>query len=394
MLDLLLEYWLVFWNFIKDGGNSAGVVAIITILGVIVAVIAWFFGLFGKSKTDSAGQIPDPGNSGKPVLTFTPKQYKEHITEEIAEAEASLQSAHDAEKARLQQKIEELRKRAADPEKALQQARETIAKLEEALEREGNEIGDSRMSEARKALEAGDFSIADKIFAEIEDREQLAVERTARAAFARGEIAEQEIRWHDAAKHYTRAARLHPTFDNLKSASEFASRSGDFDNALTLGTELVEVAETEFGKTHEEYAEALNQQALTLAATGKYDQAEVLYNEAIEIDKQTIGEKHPDYAIHLNNLAELYRTTSKYDLAEPLYIEAIEIAKQTIGENHPDYATDLNNLAALYRTTDNYDLAEPLYKEAIGIFEATLGPDHPNTKAGKASYEDFLKTRP
>ncbi len=64
----------------------------------------------------------------------------------------------------------------------MQEARKTIDKLEDGLTREGNSIGGDRMAEARQALEAGDFSIADALFAEIEDQEMLAVERTARAA--------------------------------------------------------------------------------------------------------------------------------------------------------------------------------------------------------------------
>ena len=96
------------------------------------------------------------------------------------------------------------------------------------------------MAEARQALEAGDFSIADALFAEIEDQEMLAVERTARAAFARGDIAEQDIRWADAAEHYARAARLHPNYEHLYAASEFTSRSGDYDKAITFGQRLIE----------------------------------------------------------------------------------------------------------------------------------------------------------
>ena len=39
----------------------------------------------------------------------------------------------------------------------------------------------------------------------------MEVAEAARAAFGRGEIAEEEVRWNDAADHYARAARLDPT---------------------------------------------------------------------------------------------------------------------------------------------------------------------------------------
>ena len=313
-----------------------------------------------------------------PVINMTVDQYEERLANKITEAETKLQSAHDAEKTQLHQKIEELRKRAANPEAALAEAQETIAKLEDTLTREGNEISEARMTEAREALEAGDFSIADGIFAEIEAREQLAVERTARAAYARGGIAEQEIRWKDAANHFARAARLNPTYDHLHSARKLAWLDGQYDKAIVIGIDLLEIAKIEFGTAHENYAVALNEHALTLNEVGKYDLAEPLYLQAIEISKDTIGEAHPDYAIRLNNLATLYDDMGQYDLAEPLYMQAIKITKSTSGETHPEYATRLNNLAEIYRTTGKYDQAEPLYLQAIEIGKKTIGETHPH----------------
>lgn len=312
------------------------------------------------------------------LLTISLDDYEKRLQRAIRAKEEELTTAYDEEKALLQQQIEELTRRAQNPEAALAEAQETIRKLEDALTREGNEIGEARMEEAREALESGDFSIADDIFAEIEAREQLAVERVARAAFARGEIAEQEIRWADAAEHFAKSARLNPTFDALFKARLHAWRSGQVKNAIAFGERLLIVAETEFGKDTEKYATALNEHSLTLEQAGRYDEAELLYKQAIEIGKATIGESHPSYAIRLNNLANLYENMGRYDEAEPLYKQAIEIDSKTIGENHPDYAVHLSNLAYLYGSMGRYDKAEPLYKQAMEIGKATIGENHPN----------------
>jgi len=389
-LDQLLVYAQKVWAFLTVSENAGAIQTIIAVSVIAWAIIKNPWNWFQKGK-----ELAIPTTSTEhPIITLTLPQFEERIAKEISESEANLKTAHDTEKIQLLQKIEELRNRAAHPEEALQEARETITKLEDVLTREGNDIGEASMTEARKALEAGDFSIADDIFAEIEAREQLAVERAARAAFARGEIAQQEIRWTDAAKHYARAAQLHPTFEHLYSAREFAWRNGDYTKSIPLGTDLLEIAKVEFGETHEKYALALNEHALTLKATGKYDLAEPLYKQAIEITKQTLGENHPDYATRLNNLADLYLATGQYDLAEPLFKQAIEIFKQTLGENHPKYATSLNNLAELYRATGQYDLAESFFKQAIEILEASLGLDHPNTKTVKDNYKNFFENHP
>ena len=129
----------------------------------------------------------------------------------------------------------------------------------------------------------------------------MEVEQAARAAYGRGEIAEAEIRWHDAAKHYARAARLDPSFDALRKASEFAWRAGDADQAFRWGEELIATAKN--GGDEEDIATALNNHALSLQAFGKYEEAEGLYREALAIAEKTIGVEHPNYAIRLNNLA-------------------------------------------------------------------------------------------
>ena len=277
----------------------------------------------------------------------------------------------------LQQQITELQNRLQNPEAALADAKATIAKLEDALAREGNAIGEARMAEAREALEAGDFSIADDIFADIEAREQLAVERAARAAFARGEIAEQEVRWHDAAKYYTRAASVNPTALNISKAQAFLQNAGDYAGSLYWGQQLIPAVIRDEGEGSVSHATCLNNLAALYEAQGKYDLAEPLFLQAIEIGKKTLGEDHPNYAKWLNNLALLYKTQGKYDLVEPLYLQAIEIGKKTLGEEHPNYATWLNNLALLYQAQGKFDLAEPLFLQAIAIGKKTLGEDHP-----------------
>lgn len=419
------------WAFLRDQGNANAVALIIAAITLLVSIVALTWHMKRKKPPNLTDQ--------------TLQDYTDRIVKKLSKKKAELkklikardkdQETHDKEKARLWQQIEELSKRAANPEQALKEALKKIAKLKAALAHESNNISEKRMAKARTALEAGDFSIADEIFAEIEDHETLAVERAARAVFARGEIAKQEIRWADAAKHYARAARLHPTYVSLYSAHEFVWRNGDYTNAFILGEKLIEAAKTEYGEQHEKYAEALNQHALTLYDKKRYDLAEALYLKALEIDRQTIGEEHPEFGIHLHNLALLYKAMEKYDKAERYFLQSLKICKKTIGEKHPEYATHLSNLAGLYRAIEEYDKAEdyyrqaleiceqtigqkhpdyatylnnlaslhkakkecdqaePLYLKAIQILEVTLGPDHPNTKTCKGNYGLLQKSR-
>jgi len=289
--------------------------------------------------------------------------------------EVILADAHQEEKDLLQRQIAELQTQIANPEKSLVEARKRIADLEALLDREANHIGGDRINEAKAALEQGDYSLADAIFAEIEARNELAVKETARAAYGRGEVAEAEVRWLDAAKAYQRAAQLDPSYQTLSKAHEFTHWAGDYAVALTLGEKLIEVAEHDGEQAN--LAMAKNDHAITLRAQGRYDEAEGLYREALEIACKTIGEAHPNYAFGLNNLALVVQARGRYSEAEALLREALEIDRKTIGEAHPSFAIRLVNLGRLVVKTSRVTEGRGMLERALDVFRAALPEDHP-----------------
>ncbi len=169
--------------------------------------------------------IPTPID--QPFLVMTKEAFEAELEERAAEVEAALATASEEERTRLEGQRAEIARRLADVEGALKERDAKVRDLEALLAREGNEIGGDRLAEARAALQQGDFSKADDLFAEIEASAQAAVQSAARAAYGRGEIAEEQVRWADAAEHYARAAGLDPTYDTLLKARLFTWRAGD-----------------------------------------------------------------------------------------------------------------------------------------------------------------------
>jgi len=304
------------------------------------------------------------------------EHYANQLKRDLEETRAKLAEAEGAAPA-LSERADLLEDRLADPESALSEAEKTVEELRALLERDSNELGGPLLTRARDALEHLDYSEAEAVFEEIEDREAPGVARAARAAYARGVVAELDIRWADAAKHFGRAAGLNPTDENLSKAGYFAWKAGQYDAALGFAGQYVKLCRASAGKKKETLASALTHQALYYHMLGLHQQAEPLFLEALEIDKATIGRAHPEYAVCLNNLASLYQDMGRYDEAELLFLEALEIDKATIGTAHPNYASHLNNLAPLYRAMGLYDEAEPLYLEALEIDKATIGTAHP-----------------
>jgi tetratricopeptide (TPR) repeat protein len=109
---------------------------------------------------------------------------------------------------------------------------------------------------------------------------------------------------------------------------------------------------------------------------GQYDRALPLYENALEILKSELGDRHPNTAISLNNLAKLYQSMGYYDRALQSLEAALEILKSELGDRHPDTAACLGNLAELYQSMGNDSEAEAFYKRAVSICEE-LGTDHP-----------------
>ena len=344
---------------------------------MVWAILKW---PFSKPKPtqlapDTIDQIKPPQAKDGPALTVP--EFIRLRRELKADLEVELAEAAEAEKSQLRARIAELESQIANPDEALAEAQKRIKALEALLDREANQIGADRIAEAKAALEHGDYSLADDIFAEIEAQNELAVQETARAAFGRGEVAEAEVRWGDAYTHYKRATDLHETFDHLSAYARMTWHLGKGPEAIPLHEKLVDWARSDHGVNSPEYATRLNNLAGVVQAQGRYAEAEGLFREALEIDREGVGEEHPDYATRLNNLAGVVQAQGRYAEAEGLFREALEIDREGVGEGHPEYAKHLNNLAGVLVKQGKPEAARALYEQALEVFRATLPPDHP-----------------
>ena len=400
------------YQFFKDHAVVLGSVA--ALAAIITFVLEPVKELF-PDDTPQQEQVQPPPEATKltldEFLRFR-KALKEELIEELSQAD-------DTEKATLRARIAELERQIANPDAELERMRKRNAELEALLQREGNEIGGDRIADATAALGRGDYSKADEIFAEIEARAEIEVQRAARAAFGRGEVAEAEVRWHDAHAHYHRAYNLGGDIEHLLALARMAWRlqtpdaerlaqqladhmkaehgadskeyttqlnylglimksKGRYEQAEELLKQALEIELNIIGDANPEYAKTLNNLAGVVWAQGRYEEAEGLYRQALEIDRKTIGDAHPSYATRLNNLAEVLRAQGRYGEAERLYGQALEIDRKTIGDAHPDYAIRLNNLALVVEAQGRYEEAERLYRKALKITRTTLGDAHPS----------------
>jgi tetratricopeptide (TPR) repeat protein len=342
-----------FFGFLAEytlelGGGAA-------LIAIVETVFKPFRKIFGRTETvklddeTKAAIAPVQAND---ITTLTVPEFIRLRRELKADIERDLEAADESEKSTLRAQIADLEAQIANPDEALVVANKRIADLEDILERAGNDIGGDRIIAAKAALEKGDYSIADDIFAEIEAREEMAVQNAARAAFGRGEVAEAQVRWHDAYTHYKRAVHLHETTDHLKSFSMMAWRMGKREEAVAADEKLVSRAKTDFGGGSKEHAVQLNNLGTGVRDQGRYAEAEGLFREALRIDADTIGTAHPYYAKDLNNLGvNMVYHKKKFTEAHDLLKQALVIRKATLPADHPDIAGTEGSIAAIIAAT-------------------------------------------
>ncbi len=246
-----------------------------------------------------------------------------------------------------------------------------------------------KLNEASTAFEKGEFLVADKLFAEIEKTEKLESQQFAHVAFARGKIAEKELRWRDAAKHYDRMARLDTSFETLILAQRLARDTGNYSSALSLGLEAKELAIKNNGKASLQYINSLNNIAGVYSAQGNDTKAEFIYDEIIEICDKHFDKKHSVIAIVYNNLASIYYSRKHYKKAERLFEKSLKIREDTFGKDHEHTANAYHNLAGVYEKLGKFNDAKKYYQQALKIHESVFGKKHPLTAASYSNLATF-----
>jgi tetratricopeptide (TPR) repeat protein len=346
-----------------------------TVLGFGVAV---FFTTTDDHNTirDAQDVVQISENSGEITIGLSQEDFLATLTRREGELRADLERAHGAEQALLQAQLDVVLTEKADVETAYRQTLEELGRLQETLRGFEGKVPAAQLQAAENALNRGERQLADEIFAQVERNSEQAVADAARAAFGRGEIAEAEVRWHDAATHYTRAASLDPTPQTLHKATHFAQLAGDYARAERLAADYLALARA--GDDTESLSQALDLYAIVARRMGRHAEAEVLFREALGVIRATKGPENSAYGNGLNNLAGVVQAQGRHAEAEALYRQAMEIDRATIGELHPDYATRLNNLGSVVQAQGRHAEAEALYRQAMEIDRATIGELHPD----------------
>ncbi len=100
----------------------------------------------------------------------------------------------------------------------------------------------------------------------------------------------------------------------------------------------------------EELLAQLNAQVIKLYQHGQFNQAVILAKQALELAQSVYQGDHPNVATSLNNLAYLYQFQGKLSQAEPLYQQALAMRQRLFPGDHPDIALPIPRQTESSRT--------------------------------------------
>lgn len=197
-----------------------------------------------QAGDDSANVGGD--NLGTIQIGLTFQQHQATLAKREAELRGDLERAHAAERALLQAELDAVRAKQHDAQADYEKTLAELADVKATLARYDNQISDAERRAAYEALDRGDRSKAENLFAALEKKAQAraddALAEAAEMAFEQGKIAEAEVRWLDAAEHYARTAKLNPTYEKLERAGTLFWRSGQYEKKARIEEDLLDLS--------------------------------------------------------------------------------------------------------------------------------------------------------
>lgn len=155
--------------------------------------------------------------------------------------------------------------------------------------------------------------------------------------------------------------------------------SGEFDAALELGSEYLELHRTTSGPDSPEAARAMRSLADTYIETGDLDKAEQLLEQAVDIHQASYGLKNDTTASSMAALARLHTMRGEYREAMVLFEQVYEIDVEMNGEENLGTLVTLGNLLEAKNKLGLKKEAVEGRRRQLEIMRRVVGDEHPFT---------------
>ena len=282
----------------------------------------------GNVAASVEGPAVSTGDNSTVIIGLTIEQHEERLAKRDAEIRAELDGASAEDRQVLEGQLAEISAKMADLEADYEARVRELAELRNQLAAFRGTVPEDRLEAAQQALYEGDTTLADGIFAEVSKAADLALAQKAAAEYGRGEIAESEVRWADAARHYGEAARLTPNYDYLRMAyrNPWTGRAVCMAQPVPTGRRAPLRGRRPVGSLNNLAKAEFDHPRGCSGTPGGTRKPSRSYREAMEHagrrSGRTIRTMRP-----ASTISRCWNT-GRYEEAEPLYREAMEIAQR------------------------------------------------------------------
>jgi tetratricopeptide (TPR) repeat protein len=160
-------------------------------------------------------------------------------------------------------------------------------------------------------------------------------------------------------------------FNSISKLAELYEELEQFQDALKMYFEKLEMLEKLKGKAHFEYGDYLYNLAKLNDKLGKKESALLLYKEAIENAASVYGKENKEYLNRIKALADFYKKHDQYQEAIYLAREALHVSEILFGSDNMESVKCINDLSRIYLKKGNLIEAETYFLRAIKILEST-----------------------
>ncbi len=159
----------------------------------------------------------------------------------------------------------------------------------------------------------------------------------------------------------------------LNTLGHLLYEQGEFDQALKLVLEALQLRRDQLGEEHHDTLESLNNRNAILDGLGEYALAEEGHRKLLRLRRKVLGPNHQDVATSLGNLASTLEAQEKFTEAEAFYRQALKIKRFHYGDLHLETALTLGNLGNLQQQQGENVAALASFQEALAINRQILG---------------------
>ncbi|MCL9777577.1 tetratricopeptide repeat protein [Vibrio methylphosphonaticus] len=310
----------------------------------------------------------------------TEQQYQQELTERKKKIEVLLIKSELSERDKLDSEAElkAIQSAIADVNLSYSVYIKELTDRIRRLDKIANQLPTSLLIDAKAALAKGDKSLADKVFAQIEEQSESHINAAAEAAYQRGSIASANIELRNALNHFTRAVQLSPDNTTYLYALAGAYMSlGETGKAITYYEMILNNNRDDNDGNLIDVAIIHNSLGLAWYNKGEYDEAIRHYELALNSNLNTYGKIHPSVARDLSGLGSVWSSKGEVDKAIGYYEQALTINLENYGKGHPELARNYNGLGINWSAKGQYDKAIKYYEQALIIDRSNFGDNHP-----------------